>query len=403
MRVCAGLAAGSRPWREGMLVGRAYVFGFGATGEAVVAGAIEIIRDELTVGSPMIDEHKLQQFLKKMLTDFGAAMSVPLVRIGIRLGLYKTLDQAGPMTSLEFATSANISERYAREWLAQNAASGYLSYDPASRKFALPPEQAMVFANDESPFFMGGGFDAVAALHQTQFLVEEAFKSGSGVNWGDHAGCLFCAIGAMLRPRYAANIVQNWLPALEGVVAKLERGAHVADIGCGTGTSTLIMAKAFPNSTFVGYDFHEPSIEHATVLARQSGGASNARFEVAQAKDFPAKDLDLVTCFDVLHDLGDPVGAAAHIHRSLKPDGTWMLMEPLAGDATEDNLGPVGRVAYAFSTMACVPVSLSQEVGLALGAQAGQAKLTEVIKAGGFRQVRRAAETPVNMVLEARP
>jgi ubiquinone/menaquinone biosynthesis C-methylase UbiE len=207
----------------------------------------------------------------------------------------------------------------------------------------------------------------------------------------------------MLRPRYAANIVQNWLPALNGVAARLNSGAKVADVGCGTGNSTFIMAKAFPNSTFVGYDFHAPSIEHATALARQNGSASNVRFEVATAKDFPASNLDLVTFFDVLHDLGDPVGAAEHVHRSLKPDGTWMLMEPLAGDATEDNLGPVGRVAYAFSTMACVPVSLSQEVGLALGAQAGQAKLTEVIKAGGFSQVRRAAETPVNMILEARP
>lgn len=350
----------------------------------------------------MIDERKLQQFLGKMIVDLGAAASVPLMRIGVRLGLYKAMDGAGPVTSAELAAKANISERYAREWLAQSAASGYLTYDSASRRFELPPEQAMVFANEESPFFMGGGFDAVAALYQTQPLVEQAFKSGGGVDWGDHAGCLFCAIGAMLRPRYSANIVQNWLPALHGVVAKLERGAKVADIGCGTGYSTFVMAKAFPNSTFVGYDFHEPSIDHATAYARQSGGAGNIRFEVAKAKDFPAKDLDLVTCFDVLHDLGDPVGAAAHICRSLKPDGTWMLMEPLAGDATEDNLVPFGRVAYAFSTMACVPVSLSQEVGMALGAQAGQAKLTEVIKAGGFGQVRRAAETPLNMILEVR-
>ena len=349
----------------------------------------------------MIDDKKLQQFLGKMLIDLGAAISVPLVRIGVRLGLYKVMDGSGPMTSAEFADKANISERYAREWLAQNAASGYLSYDPSSRRFELPPEQAMVFANEESPFFLGGGFDAVAALYQTQPLIEAAFKSGTGVDWGDYAGCLFCAIGAMLRPRYSANIVQNWLPALDGVVSKLERGAKVADIGCGTGQSTFIMARAFPNSTFVGYDFHAPSIEHATAYAR-TNGAENVRFEVAKAKDFPARDLDLVTCFDVLHDLGDPVGAAAHIHRSLKPDGTWMLMEPLAGDATEDNLGPVGRVAYAFSTMACVPVSLSQEVGMALGAQAGQMKLTEVIKAGGFTQVRRAAETPLNMILEAR-
>ena len=286
----------------------------------------------------MIDEKKLQQFLGKMIVDLGAAISVPLVRIGVRLGLYNAMNGVGPMTSAEFAKKANISERYAREWLAQNAASGYLTYEPATRRFELPPEQALVFANEEGPFFLGGGFDAVAALYQMQALVEDAFKSGGGIDWGDHAGCLFCAIGAMLRPRYSANIVQKWLPALDGVVAKLERGAKVADIGCGTGYSTFIMAGAFPNSTFVGYDFHEPSIEHATAHARQSSGAGNIRFEVAKAKDFPAKDLDLVTCFDVLHDLGDPVGAATHIHRSLKPDGTWMLMEPLAGDATEDNL-----------------------------------------------------------------
>jgi SAM-dependent methyltransferase len=350
----------------------------------------------------MIDEKKLQQFLGKMMVDLGAAVSVPLIRIGIRLGLYKAMHGAGPMTSAEFARKTNISERYAREWLAQNAASGYLNYDPSSRRFELPPEQAMVFADEEGPCFMGSGFDVVAAVYQTQPLVEVAFQSGGGVDWGDHAGCLFCAVGAMLRPRYSANIVQNWLPALDGVVSKLERGAKVADIGCGTGHSTFIMAKAFPNSAFIGYDFHQPSIEHASERARRSDSVVNLQFEVARAKDFPARDLDLVTCFDVLHDLGDPVGAATHIRRSLKPDGTWMLMEPLAGDATEDNLGPRGRVAYAFSTMVCVPASLSQDVGMALGAQAGQAKLTEVIKAGGFSQVRRAAETPLNMVLEAR-
>ena len=234
----------------------------------------------------MIDEKKLQQFLGKMLVDLGAAMSVPLVRIGVRLGLYKAMNGSGPMTSAEFAKKANISERYAREWLAQNAASGYLTYDPASRRFELPPEQAMVFANEESPFFMGGGFDAVAALYQTQPLIEEAFKSGGGVDWGDHAGCLFCAVGAMLRPRYSANIVQNWLPALDGVVSKLERGAKVADIGCGTGQSTFIMARAFPSSTFVGYDFHQPSIEHATAHARTERWCRQHPFRGGQGKGF---------------------------------------------------------------------------------------------------------------------
>src|SRR4029077_18777564 len=245
----------------------------------------------------MIDEEKLQQFLGKMLVDLGAAASVPLMQIGIRLGLYKAMDGAGPMTSAELATKANISERYAREWLAQNAASGYLTYNPANRRFELPPEQAIVFANEDSPFFMGGGFDAVSAMYQTQPLIEEAFKSGGGVDWGDQAGCLLCAVGAMLRPRYSANIVRKWLPALDGVVAKLERGAKVADVGCGTGYSTFIMAGAFPNSTFIGYDFHQPSIERAAERAHRSVGAGNLRFEVATAKNFPARDLDLVTCF----------------------------------------------------------------------------------------------------------
>lgn len=349
----------------------------------------------------MIDDAKFRQFMGKVLVDLGGAVSVPLVRIGLRLGLYQAMNGAGPMTSRELAEKANIAERYAREWLAQNAASGYLSYDPGSRRFELPPEQALAFADPDGPFFIGGAFDTVSAMYQTEPLVEAAFKSGGGIEWGDHAGCVFCAVGAMLRPRYSANIVQNWLPALDGVVGKLQRGARVADVGCGTGYSTFIMAHAFPNSTFVGYDFHEPSIAHATERARQSG-VGNIRFEVASAKDFPERDLDLVTFFDVLHDLGDPVGAAIHVHRALKPDGTWMLMEPLAGDATEENFGPVGRLAYGFATMICVPGSLSQEVGLGLGAQAGQKRLTEVIAAGGFTRVRRAAETAVSMVLEAR-
>ena len=227
----------------------------------------------------MIDEGKLRQFLGKMIVDLGAAMSVPLVSIGIRLGLYKAMDGAGPMTSAELAQKTKIAERYAREWLAQNAASGYLSYDPGSQRFELPPEQAKAFADQDGPFFVGGAFDTVAALYQTQSLVEEAFKSGGGIDWGDHAGCLFCALGAMLRPRYSANIVQNWLPALDGVVGKLQRGAEVADVGCGTGYSTLIMAKAFPNSTFVGYDFHEASIEHAAEsrASRRCGRTSVSR------------------------------------------------------------------------------------------------------------------------------
>ena len=351
----------------------------------------------------LIDDAKLKAFMAKMVGDLGAAISVPLVRTGMRLGLYKALDAGGPFTSGELSEKAGISERYAREWLAQAAASGYLTYNPDDCRYALPAEHALAFAKEDSAVYIGGAIEAVSALYQTQPLVERAFVSGGGIEWGEHAGCLFCAIGAMLKPRYAANIVQNWLPALEGVAAKLQIGARVADVGCGIGQSTFIMARAFPNSTFIGYDYYEPSIEHARQQAREREGLTNVRFEVAKAKDFPERDLDLVTFFDVLHDLGDPIGAAAHVRETLKPDGAWMLMEPLAGDATQENFTPVGRLAYAFSTMACVPGSLSQEVGAALGAQAGQKKLTEVIMAGGFRSVRRAAETPFNMVLEARP
>jgi len=349
----------------------------------------------------MLDEAKLQQFIQKMLGDLGGATSVALVRIGHSLGLYKALEGAGPMTSVEFASKANIGERYAREWLSHQAASGYLRYEPAHGTFELAPEQAMVFANEDSPVFMMGAFDAAAAMIENQAEVGAAFKTGKGVAWSNQAGCMFCAIGKMLRPRYAANIVTNWLPALDAVVPKLTRGASVADVGCGTGFSTVLMANAFPKSNFIGYDFHPGSLEQAAAHAGEHG-VSNARFEVATAKEYGAKDLDLVTFFDVLHDLGDPRGAAEHVFQSLKPDGTWMLMEPIAGDRLEQNLHPIGRLAYGFSTMICVPTSLSQEVGMALGAQAGETRLTEVIKSGGFTGVRRAAETPFNMILEAR-
>ena len=350
----------------------------------------------------MINEAVLQDFIKKMLGDLGGATSVALVRMGHSLGLYKALHGAGPMTSAGFAAKANVAERYAREWLSHQAASGYLAYDAAHGTFELKPEQAMVFADENSPFFMMGAFDAAAAMLENQDEVGAAFRTGKGVAWGKQAGCMFCAVGKMLRPRYAANIVSRWLPALDGVIAKLEHGASVADVGCGTGYSTILMAKAFPKSNFVGYDFHAGSLEQATAHAEEHGVKDNIRFEIATAKDYPAKDLDLVTFFDVLHDLGDPAGAADHVFRSLKPDGTWMLMEPLAGDRLEQNLHPVGRLAYGFSTMICVPTSLSQEIGMALGAQAGEVRLTDVVKSGGFTRVRRAAETSLNMVFEAR-
>jgi Methyltransferase domain len=349
------------------------------------------------------DEAKLNAFIGQMLSDLGGAMSVPLVRIGDRLGLYKTLQANGPMTSAELATKANVAERYVREWLSHQAASGYVTYDSATGKFTLPPEQAMVFADSDSPVYMQGAFDVAVAMMQNQEWVEPAFQSGEGVGWGEQSQCLFCAAGRFFRPGYQHNLVSSWLPALDGVVAKLERGAAVVDVGCGHGFSTVMMAKAFPNSKFVGYDFHPDSVAQARLHAEQHGVTKNARFEVALAAEFPGKDLDFVTFFDCLHDMGDPVGAARHVRQALKPDGSWMAVEPAAGDRLADNLNPVGRLYYAASTMVCVPTSLAQPVGAAFGAQAGFARLSFAMHEGGFSQVRKAAETPFNMVLEARP
>ncbi len=353
--------------------------------------------------SAKVDESKLNQFINQMLADLGGASSVAMVRMGDGLGLYEALHTKGPMTCAELAKIANVHERYLREWLSQQAASNYLAYDPKTAVFSLPPEQAMVFAIQDSPVYMMGGFDSMAAMLENQPKVQAAFKSGGGVAWGDQAGCLFCAVARFFRPGYQNNLVQSWLPALQGVVEKLERGAKVADVGCGHGWSTVLMAKAFPKSEFCGYDFHSGSIADARAHAKEHGVSANTRFEVGLAKDFPGKDYDLVTCFDCLHDMGDPAGAAAHIRSSLKQDGTWMIVEPMAGDSLEQNCNPVGRLYYAASTLVCVPTSLSQEVGAALGAQAGEAKLRDVITSGGFKSVRRATETPFNMVLEAMP
>jgi SAM-dependent methyltransferase len=351
----------------------------------------------------MIDEAKLNTFIGRVLGDLGGAFSVPLVRIGDRLGLYKTLHSEGPMAAATLAAKAGIAERYAREWLSQQAASGYLDYDPAAGTFALPPEQAMVFADADSPVYLQGGFDLAVAMMENQALIEPAFRSGKGVGWGDQAQCLFCTVGRFFRPGYHNNLVDAWLPALDGLVSRLEQGADVADVGCGHGFSTVIMAKAFPKSRFVGYDFHPDSIAQARAHAEQHGVAANTRFEVATAADFPARDLDLVTFFDCLHDMGDPRGAARHVRETLRPDGRWMIVEPAAGDKLADNLNPVSRLYYAASTMICVPTSLDQPLGVALGAQAGFERLSSVIRDGGFAEVRKATATPFNMVLEARP
>jgi 2-polyprenyl-3-methyl-5-hydroxy-6-metoxy-1,4-benzoquinol methylase len=351
----------------------------------------------------VVDEEKLHQFVGQMLNDLGGSVSIALVQMGDALGLYKALHEKGPMTTQELAAAAGVNERYLQEWACHHAASNYLSYDPATKKFTLPPEQAMVFAVEDSPVNLIGAFGCMAAIHANLDKVQPAFKNGGGVSWGAQSTCMFCAVARFFRPGYQNHLVSEWLPTLDGVVAKLEKGARVADVGCGHGISTMLMAKAFPNSEFIGYDFHPSSIEAATVHAAENGVSTNSRFEVATAKEYPGKDFDLVTFFDCLHDMGDPAGAAAHVRQSLKPDGSWMIVEPMAGDRLEDNLNPVGRLYYGASTMVCVPTSLAQEVGAALGAQAGEAKLREVIGAGGFRSVKRATETPFNMILEAKP
>jgi 2-polyprenyl-3-methyl-5-hydroxy-6-metoxy-1,4-benzoquinol methylase len=345
-----------------------------------------------------LDDTDLNTFVGKVLGDLGGAVSIPLVRIGDALGLYRAIAEIGPATVEDVAAATGCAPRYVREWLSAQAASGYVTHDAG--RFSLSPEQAFVFAEPDSPANMIGAFDTAAAMIDNQAKVQAAFKTGRGVAWGDQAGCLFCAVARLFRPGYVNALVQDWLPALDGVHDKLISGASVADIGCGHGLSTNLMAQAFPNSEFVGFDFHPASIAAATAHAR-SHGLANVRFEVARAQDFPGGDYDLVTCFDCLHDMGDPQAAARHIRAALKPGGAWMVVEPAAGDGLEDNLNPVGRIYYSASTMICVPTSLAQETGLALGAQAGEKRIGEVIRSGGFSNVRRVAETPLNMVLEA--
>jgi 2-polyprenyl-3-methyl-5-hydroxy-6-metoxy-1,4-benzoquinol methylase len=345
-----------------------------------------------------INETSLNELVGNVLTDLGGAMSVPLVRIGDAHGLYEKLKSTGPVSAEQLAKATDCAPRYVLEWLSAQAASGYVTQK--NGKFSLSPEQSYLFAEPDSPFNMVGAFDTAAAMVENQAKVEAAFKTGRGVAWGDQAGCLFCSVARLFRPGYVNALVQSWLPSLDGVVAKLKSGAKVADVGCGHGLSTLLMAEAFPKSQFIGYDFHQKSIASATAHAR-AHDVGNVRFEVARAQDYPESGFDLVTCFDCLHDMGDPRGAAKHVRQSLKKDGTWMVVEPAAGDSLEANMNPVGRIYYSASTMICVPTSLAQETGLALGAQAGEKRISDVILSGGFKRVRRAVDTPLNMVLEA--
>jgi 2-polyprenyl-3-methyl-5-hydroxy-6-metoxy-1,4-benzoquinol methylase len=350
-----------------------------------------------------IDESKLEQFMGRFVEDFGAAATAPLVLIGDKLGLYKAMADGDPVTPAALAERTGCRERYVREWLCQQAASGYVEYDTEATTFSLPPEQAMALADDDSPAFIPGAFQLLSAMMHDEPHITERFRSGEGFGWHEHHHDLFEGTERFFRPGYLANLVESWLPALDGVVDRLTAGARVADIGCGHGASTILMAQAYPESRFWGSDYHEGSIETARRTAERAGVADRVTFDVASAKDFGGGPFDLVCVFDALHDMGDPVGAARHVRSQLAPDGTWMVVEPYANDTVEENLNPVGRVFYAGSTMLCTPASLSQEVGLALGAQAGQARLTEVLEEGGFGHVRRAAETPFNLVLEARP
>jgi SAM-dependent methyltransferase len=350
-----------------------------------------------------VNSDRLNTLVGKMLADLGGAFSVPTARIGYQLGLYDALYTGGPATSAELAARAGgLAERYVREWAMAQAANGYVEYDTTNRRFSLSPEQSMVFGIKDSPVYLAGAFDLAAAMVEGEDKVAAAFRNGGGVRWGDSAGCLFCSVGSFFRPTYVNSIVSAWLPALDGVEAKLKAGAKVADIGCGVGFSTLLMATAYPKSSFVGFDFHDGSIAEARKHASSHKAGQNVRFEMAAAKNIEERGFDLVTSFDCLHDMGDPRGCAAHMRRILKDDGTWMIVEPIAGDRAEDNMNPVGRLYYNASTMICVPTSLDQEVGTGLGAQAGEAQLTDVIKGGGFATVRRATQGPFNMVLEAR-
>jgi SAM-dependent methyltransferase len=358
--------------------------------------------EETTAGAAaQVDPAKLEAFLGKVVGELGAAASALLVRIGDELGLYRAMAGAGPMTAAELAARTGTHERYLREWLANQAAGGYLEYDAAERTFRLPPEQALALATEDSPASVQGAFQSLVAFAAARPRIAERFRTGEGLAWGEHDAALFEGTERFFRPGYAAHLVDAWIPALDGVAEKLARGASVADVGCGHGASTVLLAQAYPRSRFVGYDVHAPSIEAARARAARAGVADRARFEVADATSYPGRGFDLVAHFDSLHDLADPVGAARRVRRSLARGGTWMIVEPRAGDRLEENLNPVGRLFYAASTLVCVPNSLAGH-GPALGAQAGDARLRDVAEQAGFTTFRRATETPFNVVLEAR-
>jgi SAM-dependent methyltransferase len=349
-----------------------------------------------------IDMGKLEAFMGLAVTDMAAAISAPLVLMGLKLGLYKAMAGAGPLSSAEVAARAGCDERHVREWLCNQVAGGYLHHHTGADTYELPPEQALALADESSPVYLAGAFDLLASVWADEEKLLDTFRTGRGLGWHEHDQRLFNGTERFFRPGYRAHLVAEWIPALDGVEEKLRSGAKVADVGCGHGASTIVMAQAFPNSRFVGFDYHDESIRQARERAAEAGLGANVEFETARAQDFPGDGYDLVCNFDCLHDMGDPVGAARHTARALAAGGCYMIVEPFAGDSLEDNINPVGRLFYGASSLVCTPASKAQEVGLALGAQAGERRLTEVLNAAGFSHVRRATETPFNMILEAR-
>jgi SAM-dependent methyltransferase len=353
--------------------------------------------------TPAPNPQRLNEFMGRFVGDLGAGLHMPTVLIGEKLGLYKALAKSGPMSPGELAKATHTHERYIREWLSSQAAAGYVSLSPDGGTFFLNPEQAFALADENSPAYVPGAFYIVASAFKDEPKILEAFRTGRGVGWHEHSPDLFEGTNKFFRPGYLAHLTSEWLPALDGMVPRLERGGTVADVGCGLGSSTLLMAATYPQSKFVGFDYHGPSIEAARAAAAAAGVGDRVRFEVATAKDYPGKDFDLITFFDCLHDMGDPAGAAQHARQALAPEGTWMVVEPFANATLSENLNPVGRIFYSASTMICTGASLDQEVGAALGAQASDRQLEEVARGGGFSRFRRATATPFNRVFEIRP
>jgi 2-polyprenyl-3-methyl-5-hydroxy-6-metoxy-1,4-benzoquinol methylase len=350
-----------------------------------------------------IDPDKLNQLLGQAVADMGAAMQSTLVLIGDKLGLYRAMADGEKMSAAALAKRTGTDERYVREWLNANAAGNYVSYDPGSDTYFLSPEQSFALAQDDTAVHLPGFYHMLASCMKDEEKLTNIFRTGKGFGWHEHEKGLFEGCERFFRPGYLANLTSSWIPALEGIEEKLKAGAKVADVGCGHGASTILMAQSYPKSEFYGFDYHGPSVEQAQKKAEAAGLKDRVHFEVAPAKSFPGGNYDLVAFFDCLHDMGDPAGASAHVLQSLAPNGTWMIVEPKAGDDIAANLNPVGRIYYSASTLLCVPASRAQEVGLGLGAQAGEKRIRKVVTEGGFKQFRRASETPFNMVFEARP